>query len=43
MIETRFKAYIKAHKIQKRYINIYKKFIYPMQIFYKLCEKYNLY
>lgn len=43
MIKTRYQAYLKAQKMQKRYINIHKKFIYPIQIYYKLCEKYNLF
>ena len=43
MIETRAQAYFKAQKIQKRYVSIYKKYIYVTQIYYKLCEKYKLF
>lgn len=40
---TRFQALLKAKLIAKRYFGIYRKFIYPMSVYYKLCEKYNLY
>lgn len=40
---NRFEALIKARKISARYFNIYKKFIYPTQVYYKLCTKYNLF
>ena len=40
---NRFNALIKSRKIAKRYFRIFKKFIYPMTVYYKLCDKYNLY
>lgn len=43
MIKNKFEALIKARLISKRYFRIYKKFIYPMSIYYRLCEKYDLY
>lgn len=40
---NRFEAYNKAKLISKKYFKIYKKFIYPMTVYYKLCVKYDLY
>lgn len=42
-MKNRFQALLKAKLIAKRYFRIYKKFIYPTSVYYKLCEKYNLY
>lgn len=43
MIKNRMQALKKAREIQRRYINIYKRFIYPIQVYHKLCAKYDLY
>ena len=40
---TKFEALQKARKIANRYFKIYKKFIYPTQVYYKLCVKYDLF
>lgn len=42
-ITNRFEAYNKAQIMAKRYFKIYKRFIYPTSVYYKLLEKYNLY
>lgn len=40
---TGFEALLKARKISDRYFRLYKKFIYPTQVYYKLCVKYDLF
>lgn len=40
---NRFEAHKKSRVIAKRYFSLFKKFIYPYEVYTRLCIKYDLY